>query len=323
MARLTSLISRIYPNRSLIRLFSASQAPKIQKIGVIGLGLMGHGIAQVSAASGFNVVAVDSSEAAVASGMGMIKKSVEAIRARAVAKGALPDAAKKTHDDTLSRIETSTSRGALKDCDLVIEAVPETMAIKTPIYQDLARILRPDAIIASNTSGLQVSAMADIAGRRTSTVGAHYFNPVQIMQLVEVVRLPETPQSVIDAVVNVVRRQGKTPVVCEDTPGFIVNALLVPYLASAIRLLDKGVAGVEEIDTAMKLGAGHPMGPLHLADYVGLDTTHHILSNWAKDFPNDPAFTIPASLEAKVKAGDFGRKTGQGYYKWKGNSIVS
>lgn len=279
-------------------------APVIKRIGVLGLGLMGHGIVQVSAVAGYDVVAVDSTDAAVSNGMGMIRKSLETIRSKAVAKGADAAAAQRTHDEPLARITSSTHRAALRDCDLVIEAVPETMAIKAPVYEDLGRLLRPDAIIATNTSGLQVADMAALCGRPQSTIGMHYFNPVQLMALVEIVRLPGTPQGVLDAAFEVARRQGKTPVLCEDTPGFVVNALLVPYLASAMTLLDKGVASAADIDVrparagcpvrptppvppsavpalqvAMKLGAGHPMGPLHLADYVGLDTCHHILKN--------------------------------------------
>lgn len=307
----------------------STAAPVIKRIGVLGLGLMGHGIVQVSAVAGFDVVAVDSTDAAVANGMSMIRKSLETIRAKAVAKGGDAAAAQRAHDEPLARITSSTHRAALRDCDLVIEAVPETMAIKAPVYEDLGRLLRPDAIIATNTSGLQVSDMAALCGRPQSTIGMHYFNPVQLMALVEIVRLPGTPQGVLDAAFDVARRQGKTAVICEDTPGFVVNALLVPYLASAMTLLDKGVAKAADIDVrarwegsqgrtlllldaaspspraqvAMKLGAGHPMGPLHLADYVGLDTCHHILKNCACAVASSPLPLPPYSSPLRLQGG--------------------
>jgi 3-hydroxyacyl-CoA dehydrogenase len=200
--------------------------------------------------------------------------------------------------------------------------VPETLAIKTPLYRDLAAITRPDAILASNTSGLPVGELAKIAGRPSTTIGLHYFNPVQLMGLVEVVKLDATPEPVVAAAMAFVRAQGKTPVLCADTCGFVVNRLLVPYLAQAIALVERGVATVKDVDTAMKLGAGHPMGPLQLADYVGLDTTLNVLSNWREMYPNEPAFFVPPSLRAMVDAGQLGRKTGQGFYKWQGNSVV-
>lgn len=285
---------------------------------------MGHGIVQVSAANGkFAVVAVDSDAAAVTRGMDMIRKSLETLTSKAIAKGTVTkEAGEKQVADVLARITSTTDRGALGACDIIVEAVPETMAIKTPVYKDLARIARADAILASNTSGLPVGELAKLSGRPETTIGLHYFNPVQLMALVEVVKLDSTPASVIAAATKFVSAQGKTPIVCRDTPGFIVNRLLVPYMAQAFKLAQEGAASFRDIDTAMKLGAGYPMGPFHLSDYVGLDTTCSILRNWSSMYPHEPAFFVPKLLEEKVQAGHLGRKTGQGFYTWKGNQIV-
>lgn len=284
---------------------------------------MGHGIVQTSAAAGYQVKAIDSNDDAVKRGMGMVKSSLETIAARKMKKeGLAADKAKEETDRVLANISTSTSRSALADCDLIIEAVPETMEIKTPLYKDLAAITRPDAIIASNTSGLPIGAMANITGRHATTIGLHYFNPVQIMQLVEVVKLDQTPQAVLDAALKFVKSVGKTPVVCKDTPGFVVNRLLVPYMAQALKLVEDGVASHKDVDIAMKLGAGHPMGPFTLADYVGLDTTLSILKNWKGEYPEEPAFIVPKSLEKMVAEGKLGRKSGRGFYEWKGNTPI-
>lgn len=278
---------------------------------------------QTAAQAKFEVVAVDNDDASVNRGMGMIKKSLETIAAKAVQKGTVKqeDAAKNV-EAVLSRIRTGTKRGDLADCDLVIEAVPETMEIKTPVYQDFGRILKPSTIIATNTSGLPVKAMADLCGRHETTIGLHYFNPVQLMGLVEVVKLDSTPQGIIDAATGFVKAIGKTPVLCKDTPGFVVNRLLVPYMAQALKLVEDGVADFKDVDAAMKLGAGYPMGPFQLSDYVGLDTTFNILTNWTKMYPGEPAFFVPKILEQKVKEGKLGRKSGEGFYKWKGNQIA-
>ena len=281
-------------------------------------------IAQVTAAAGFKVVAIDSTTQSVDKGMSMIRKSLETVHGKLVTKGVLTaEGAKERTDEVLARITTSTDRGALSDVDLVIEAVPETMEIKTPVYHDLTRICRPNAIIATNTSGLPVKAMADIAGRPRSVIGLHYFNPVQLMALTEVVKLDTTDAGVLATAIDFVKKQGKSPVVCEDTPGFIVNRLLVPFLGQSIGLVERGVAGVKDVDTAMELGSSHPMGPLKLADYVGLDTCCHILKNWSTMYPGEPAFAVPALLERMVAEGKLGRKSGEGFYKWQGNKVVS
>lgn len=248
----------------------------------------------------------------------MIKKSLDTL----AAKAASPEEGAKKTAEVLGRIKSTTKRGDLADCDLIIEAVPETMEIKTPVYKDFGAILKPSAIIATNTSGLPVKAMADLCGRHQTTIGLHYFNPVQLMKLVEVVKLDTTPQAVVDAATGFVKAVGKTPVVCKDTPGFVVNRLLVPYMAQALKLVEDGVADFKDVDVAMKLGAGYPMGPFQLTDYVGLDTTLHILKNWTTMYPSEPAFIVPKVLAAKVAEGKLGRKSGEGFYKWQGNKIV-
>jgi len=187
----------------------------------------------------------------------------------------------------------------------------------------LGNIAKPSAILASNTSSLPIIDIAKASGRPSKLVGIHFFNPVQLMQLVEVVRTTVTDESAFKTVFDFVKILGKTPVSCKDTPGFIVNRLLVPFLAQSLLLLERGDASIEDIDTGMRLGAGHPMGPIHLADYVGLDTTLFILEGWVKSYPNEPAFVIPNILKQKVKEGKLGRKSGEGFYKWNGDKIIS
>ena len=302
---------------------ASSSASGIKSVGVLGLGLMGSGIAQTAAAAGFDVVAVDTA-AGAERGLGMIKASLAAVAARAAKKeGAAGGAAAEAAGTaTLGRLRTSSAARDLAACDLVIEAVPETMAAKTPLYEELGRTLKPSAIIASNTSGLPVRSLMKIAGPRwlSRGIGLHYFNPVQIMALVEVITLDETDAAVTAAAHAFVRAIGKTPVACKDTPGFVVNRLLVPYMAQAFKLVGDGVASFKDVDVAMKLGAGHPMGPFTLADYVGLDTTLSILENWSTMYPTEPAFFVPQLLRERVAAGHLGRKSGRGFYVWKGNT---
>ena len=183
----------------------------------------------------------------------------------------------------------------------------------------MGKIVKPSGIFASNTSSLAISSFAPASGRAAQMVGLHFFNPVQIMKLVEVIRTDETDPAVFDACKQWVLDIGKHPVSCKDTPGFIVNRLLVPYLAQAIALLERGDATKEDIDVSMQFGAGHPMGPITLADYVGLDTCLFILEGWVRDHPNDPAFFVPALLRQKVKEGKLGRKSGEGFFKWDGD----
>lgn len=315
----SALRSLSAPRRAAVaRAFSS--APEFKKVGMVGLGLMGHGIAQTAAAAGFQVVAVDANEKGLEVGMKRIQDSLGKIQSRAVKKGAITEEqAKANVADTLARITPTTKTEDLADCDLVIEAIIENVDIKKDFYAKLGKIVKPSAVFASNTSSLAIKDFAGSSGRAEKVVGLHFFNPVQIMKLVEVIRTDWTDPAVFEACKQWVHAIGKHPVSCVDTPGFIVNRLLVPYMTQALALYERGEASKEDIDISMQFGAGHPMGPITLADYVGLDTTLFILEGWVRDYPNEPAFFVPEILRQKVKEGKLGRKTGEGFYKWDGD----
>ncbi|CAN0027591.1 unnamed protein product, partial [Heterosigma akashiwo] len=273
----------------------------ISKVGVIGMGLMGHGIAQVSATAGYQVVALEQQQTVLDAGRARIEGSVQKLLSRKVKKGALDEAAAAAEAAAvLGRLQYTTALGDLADCDLVIEAITENPAVKLPLYAELGRLVKPAGVLASNTSSLPVREMADASGRPDRVVGLHFFNPVQLMKLVEVVRTDGTDPAVFERCKAWGESVGKTTVSCRDTPGFIVNRLLVPFLSESMRMVDRGDASVPDIDVSMQLGAGHPMGPLHLADYIGLDTVLSILDGWAVKFPGEPAFAVPACLQAMV-----------------------
>eukprot|EP00164_Ancoracysta_twista_P005485 GFYU01007525.1.p1 GENE.GFYU01007525.1~~GFYU01007525.1.p1 ORF type:complete len:327 (+),score=112.18 GFYU01007525.1:29-982(+) len=296
-----------------------STAPKISKVGVIGLGLMGHGIAQVSAAAGYEVVALDN-QAGLDAGMKRIEGSVNKVYAKQVHKEKISqDEADKKIADTMGRLSTTVDRSGLADCDLIVEAIVEDVDIKNELYADLGNLCKPETILASNTSSLPIHVMATASGRPDKTVGLHFFNPVQLMGLVEVVRTDKTDQGVFDACMEYGTNVGKVAIPCKDTPGFIVNRLLVPNLAQAMLMLDRDEATPNDIDNAIRLGAGHPMGPITLSDYVGLDTMLNILEGWVRDYPDEPAFVVPECLKERVAAGKLGRKSGEGFYKWDGD----
>jgi len=289
----------------------------IKKVGVCGVGLLGHGIAQTAAENGFKVSVWDTNDKNLENGLKMIEASLGKIVERNVKKGTMDaQAGKNFITETLARIETRTIDlpvFAKSGCDLVIEAIIENEDIKKRFYEDLGKQTPPQTILASNTSSLSIKTLADSSGRPNKVVGLHFFNPAQIMPLVEVISTPKTDAEVVNACSAFVKAIKKTPVNCGDTPGFIVNRLLVPYLAEAMAMVDRGDATVEAIDTAMKLGAGHPMGPLYLADYIGLDTCLSILKGWKKNFP-EQNFFIPKILEKLVAEGKLGRKSGEGFY---------
>ncbi len=294
-----------------------------KKVGVIGCGLMGHGIVQIAAQAGFEVTVVETEQAFLDRGIARIEKSVQKLAQKAVEKGKKDaDSAKKDAQATLARVHGSLEFEALKDCDLVIEAIIEDLPLKKDLFQTLGRVCKPEAILASNTSSFPITEMAEASGRPERVVGLHFFNPVQLMRLVEVVRTDRTDEDVFAAARSFGEAVGKTPVSCKDTPGFVVNRLLVPYMTQALLMLERGDASKEDIDAAMRLGCGHPMGPLTLTDYVGLDTTLYILEGWCERYPNEPAFEIPASLKRMVAEGKLGRKSGEGFYKWDGDKIV-
>jgi 3-hydroxyacyl-CoA dehydrogenase len=283
-------------------------------VGVIGCGLMGHGIAQVAAQGGCDVVVIEDNQGALDKGLGRIDKSLAKLSEKAKEKGNTFDPA-----PVRARIQGSLDKKSVADCDLVVEAIVEDLDVKNKLFAELGGICKPATIFASNTSSFPIAAMAKASGRPKQFVGLHFFNPVQLMKLVEVVRTNETSDEVFAAARAFGETCGKTPVACKDTPGFVVNRLLVPYMADAMKMLERGDATTQDIDNAMKLGCGYPMGPFELTDYVGLDTTLSILQGWVKRFPDEPAFKIPSVLEKKVKEGKLGRKTGEGFYKWEGD----
>jgi 3-hydroxyacyl-CoA dehydrogenase len=291
----------------------------IETIGVVGCGLMGHGIVQVAAQGGYAVIAVETDARALEAGMQRIEKSLATLERKSVEKGTDPDTAHKKTGETRARIRPSLEPASLSECDLVIEAIVEDLAIKKELFALLGQTCGKNAILATNTSSFPVTDLARASGRPGRTLGLHFFNPVQIMKLVEVVQTGETAPGLVDELRTFARTCGKTPITCKDTPGFVVNRLLVPFLAQALLLLERGDASQEDIDTAMQLGCGHPMGPITLADYVGLDTSLAILEGWVTRFPDEPDFRVPEILRRKVSDGHLGRKTGQGFYPWDGD----
>ncbi|MEE8468276.1 MAG: 3-hydroxyacyl-CoA dehydrogenase NAD-binding domain-containing protein [Planctomycetota bacterium] len=293
---------------------------QIEKVGVVGCGLMGHGIAQVAAQGGFDVIAFEVAQEPLDKGLARIEKSLAKLASKAVEKGKQTESeASAWVSAARDRITPSTDESDLADCDLVIEAIVEDLDVKKDLFARLGAAAKQSTIFASNTSSFPIAEMAQASGRPARFVGLHFFNPVQLMRLVEVVRTDATDDDVFAAARAFGEACGKSPVSCRDTPGFVVNRLLVPYMVQAIQMLDRGDSTPEDIDTAMQLGCGHPMGPITLTDYVGLDTTLAILRGWTARYPDEQSFAIPASLESKVAEGKLGRKTGEGYYKWEGD----
>jgi 3-hydroxybutyryl-CoA dehydrogenase len=283
----------------------------IQKVGVVGAGLMGHGIAQVSAGAGHPTVVREVSSEALAKGMGMIQKFLKG----GVEKGKVTQEAM---DKTLANLKGTTELEDLADCDLVIEAVSENLGLKKEIFGTLEQACKPAAIFASNTSSLSITEMSTFAKRPDRFLGLHFFNPVQRMKLVEVVRTIGTSDASVQAASDWCRGVGKTVVTVGDSTGFVVNRLLVPYMLDAVRVFEQGLASRDDIDNAMKLGCGYPMGPLLLGDYVGLDTTYYIAEIMFEEF-KEPRFAAPPLLKRMVLAGRHGRKTGRGFYDWSTN----
>jgi 3-hydroxybutyryl-CoA dehydrogenase len=287
-------------------------AQQIEKVGVLGAGLMGHGIAQVAAQSGYQVVLREVDEATLAKGVGKIEKQL----ARAVEKGKM---SQDDADAVRGRIEPSTDYGDLADCDLVIEAITENLAVKLEMWREVDQIVKPEAIFATNTSSLAVIDQAAATGRPERFVGLHYFNPAQVMKLVEVVRCVTSGDEAFASALEFARSEGKLAIPTKDKAGFIVNRLLVPYMLDAIRAYEEGVGSVGEIDEAMKAGAGHPMGPLTLADFVGLDTLGSICDVMFDEF-RERRFARPPLLRKILSAGWFGRKSGKGFYDYSGDA---
>ncbi|KAL3309267.1 hypothetical protein Ciccas_012188 [Cichlidogyrus casuarinus] len=287
----------------------------INSVAVIGSGLMGSGIAQVSAQAGLKVHLIDKNEE-------ILKKSTVTIKRNLglVAKKKFKDDASAQEafvSNSLANLVTSTDMiKASKDSDLIIEAVIENLEIKHEIFKSLDASLPAPCMLASNTSSLLIKEIAKVVQRKDRIIGLHFFNPVPVMKLVEVVKTDEVSQVTQEKIMAYCKAIGKTPVICRDTPGFIVNRLLIPNLMEAMRLYERGDASFQDIDVAMKLGAGHPMGPFELADYVGLDTALFIIQGWHKNYPNNTSFEPPKILIDLCSQGKYGRKSGEGFYKY-------
>ena len=289
---------------------SGEDKVNIEKVGVVGCGLMGSGIAEVAAKAGFDVVVREVNDEFLEAGKGRIKKSLD----RAVDKGKMEEA---DRDAAWDRLHFSTEMAALADRDLVIEALVEEMEAKNELFSALDDLCGPDTIFASNTSSLTITDMAAATNRPDRVVGLHFFNPVPVMKLVEVVRTIATSDEVFAAVFSFSERLGKQPIAAKDNSGFVVNLLLVPYRIDAIRQLERGVASIEDIDKAMVLGLGYPMGPFVLCDFVGIDTLYRI-SEIMFDEYREERYAPPPLLKRIVAMGRFGKKAGKGFYDWSG-----
>ena len=280
----------------------------MQKVGVVGCGLMGAGIAEVSARAGLDVVVVESSPQAAERGRASLARSLQ----RAEDKGRIESAG-----DVLARIRVETSVQALADRDLVVEAIVEDEAAKTELFATLDKVVQsPDAILASNTSSIPIMKLGVVTSRPEKVIGIHFFNPVPVLQLVELVpSLLTAPEVTAQARTFVEEQLGKRAIDCQDRAGFVVNALLIPFVLSAIRMLESGFASAEDIDCGLVLGAAHPQGPLALADLIGLDTTKAVAESLYEEF-KEPLYAAPPLLNRMVDAGLLGRKAGRGFYTY-------
>jgi 3-hydroxybutyryl-CoA dehydrogenase len=282
--------------------------PAIRTVGVLGCGLMGSGIAQVAAGSGYRTIVREVNDAALQAGMGRIKKFL----ADGVAKGKVTEEAQ---NKTLGNLTGTTNTTDLKDCDIVIEAIVENLDEKRAIYQAVEGVVKPETILVSNTSSLCITELASATKRPDKFGGLHFFNPVPLMKLVEVIRALTTSDETNATLTEFATSLGKEPIAAPDRPGFIVNRLLVPYLLDAIREYERGLGTIEDIDKGMKLGCGYPMGPFTLLDFVGLDTTYYIANIMFEEF-REPRFAPPPLLKRMVLAGHHGRKTKRGFYTY-------
>jgi len=283
---------------------------EISKVGVLGCGLMGHGIAQICAQAGWEVVVREASADKLDGGIGKVEKQL----GRAVEKGKMEQA---DADAVRGRIQATLDYSDLADCDLVIEAITEDLDLKLEMWKEVDGIVKPDACFATNTSSLSVADQAAATSRPERFLGLHFFNPAQVMPLLEVVRADATGGDAAQLGFKVGEKLGKTTVAARDNRGFIVNRLLVPYMLDAIRAHEQGVGSIQDIDTGMKAGASHPMGPLTLADFVGLDTLASIAGVMHEAY-GEERFSAPPTLTQLVGAGHYGRKTGRGFYDYSG-----
>jgi 3-hydroxybutyryl-CoA dehydrogenase len=281
---------------------------EIRKVGVLGGGLMGSGIAQVSAMAGFDTVVREVSDAIGAKS----KAGIEKVLAKGIERGKVTA---EQRDSALGKLSFTTDLAQLASCDIVIEAVVEDLEMKNAMWKDLNEVCPADTIFASNTSSLTIAAMAAACGRPEKMLGLHFFNPVPLMKLVEVVRTITTSDETVETAFAFAKKLGKEPVRAKDNSGFIVNLLLIPYMLDAIRALENNVATIEDIDKAMQLGAGYPMGPFTLLDFVGLDTSYKIAEIMFDEY-REKRFAPPPLLKRMVIAGMYGRKSGKGFYDY-------
>ena len=283
---------------------------KIRKVGVLGAGLMGSGIAEVAARCGYTTVVREVSEELGRKGVSRIEGSL----AKAVEKKKI---ASEERDSARSRLSATTRLSDLADCDILVEAIVENLDLKKETYRELDRLCKPETIFCSNTSSLTITELSAATARADRFAGLHFFNPVPVMKLVEVVRTVATSDETFDTVFEFAKSLGKDPIRARDNSGFVVNRLLVPFLLDAIRALEEGVGSAEDLDKGMELGCGHPMGPLKLLDFVGLDTTYSIAQIMFDEY-REKRFAPPPLLKRMVLLGRLGRKSGRGFYEYGG-----
>jgi 3-hydroxybutyryl-CoA dehydrogenase len=284
---------------------------EIKKIGVLGAGTMGNGIVQVSAQAGYEVIMRDIADGFVQKGL----KTIEGFLSKSVEKGKISEEDKKV---TLSRIKGTTDIADLKGVDFVIEAVLEDLELKKQVFQEIDKLTRPEVILATNTSSMSITEIGAATKRPEKVVGMHFFNPVPLMKLVEVIRGSETSEETIKVTWELTEKLGKLPVlVKKDTPGFIVNRLFIPQVIEAIRIYEEGIASMEDIDKAVKAGLNHPMGPFELTDMTGIDIVYHVSEYFHRELNQELKHVSPHTLKSKVRANKLGRKTGEGWYKYK------
>ena len=281
----------------------------IERIAVLGAGQMGNGIAQVAACAGYDVVMIDIKQDYLDKGLAAIENSLS----RVVKKERMTQ---QEADEAISLISISTEKIAAADADLVVEAIPEIPELKFSTFAELDSICKPESILASNTSSISINAIADATNRPDRVIGMHFMNPVPVMKLVEIINGRETSSEVSESVIEASERMGKVPLACNDSPGFVSNRILCPMINEAILALEEGVAEPEAIDGIMKLGMNHPIGPLALADLIGLDTILHIMNVLYEGFEGDPKYAASQLLRDMVSDGKLGRKSGEGFYNY-------
>jgi len=281
---------------------------QISNIGIVGAGTMGSGISQVAALTGYDIVMQDVSDEATSRGLGTIDKSLQRLVDREKITADAKDAA-------ILKIRTTTNLSDLADCDLIIEAATENMDLKLDLFEEIDKVSRPETIIASNTSSLSLTKLASVSNRPDKVIGMHFFNPVPMMALVEIIRALQTSDDTFTRVDELTRELGKIPVSVKDSPGFVVNRMLVPMINEAVFILYEGIASADEIDAAMKLGAGHPMGPLALADMIGIDVCLYVMNILLEEF-GDSKFRPCPLLKQMVDAGYLGRKSSKGFFDY-------